>query len=182
MNFEVFNRQKWKEGKIVRFLYLVFSLQFPRCSHLMFFCSDESKNSVHLVVPDMFPPDVLVQWWKGELYSARSSWAVLTWCSSAVKKARTLLHWKFPRCSHLRLSGRKSCVLSRAEDKGRCWVFAGSYLSAIAHLSLFFFAMAMATTARSAARLLRMKAPSSVQRSSRTFASGISLTPSEVFL
>ncbi|CAK9226735.1 unnamed protein product [Sphagnum jensenii] len=31
--------------------------------------------------------------------------------------------------------------------------------------------MAMATTARSAARLLRMKAPSSVQRSSRTFAS-----------
>jgi hypothetical protein len=39
------------------------------------------------------------------------------------------------------------------------------------YLSLFFFAMAMATTARSAARLLRMKAPSSVQRSSRTFAS-----------
>ncbi|KAH9562138.1 hypothetical protein CY35_05G057000 [Sphagnum magellanicum] len=37
-------------------------------------------------------------------------------------------------------------------------------------LALVFFAMAMATTARSAARLLRMKA-SSVQRSSRTFAS-----------
>jgi hypothetical protein len=146
----------------------------------MFFCSDECENSGHLVVPDMFPPDVLVQWWKGELIPLE----VPELFSPAVKKAKTLLHWKFPRCSHLCLSGRKSCVLSTAENKGRCWVFAGSYPSAIAHLSLslFFFAMAMATTARSAARLLRLKAPSSVQRSSRTFASGISLPPSEVLL
>ncbi len=85
---------------------------------------------------EMFSLDVLLQWRKRELRSLRSSRHVPTWCSSTVKKARTLPYWKFSRCSHLRLSGRKCCVLSRADDKGRCWVFAGSYPNAIAHISL----------------------------------------------
>jgi hypothetical protein len=71
--------------------------------------------------------------------------------------------------------------LSRAENNGRWGVCGELSKHDCPSLALVFFAMAMATTARSAARLLRMKA-SSVQRSSRTFASGISLPPSEVLL
>jgi hypothetical protein len=118
-------------------------------------------------------------------------------------KGRTLFRWKFLSCSDLMFvcseESENSAPLEVPEmfpslslwQKKLCFVESGKQRSLgvcgelskhdCPSLALVFFAMAMATTARSAARLLRMKA-SSVQRSSRTFASGISLPPSEVLL
>jgi hypothetical protein len=58
VNFEVFNRQKWKKRKN-RQIYVSFI--------------DERENSIPLEVPELFPPDVRLQWSKRELCSTGSS-------------------------------------------------------------------------------------------------------------